>query len=384
MSAIHYGMGVNQSMFRVGELTWLRYPVRVGGAGQFTGTFSFIGVAHKLTLDFFAWTPGSVMFGGLTSEGVPLPDATAQGSFNLTSYDGGGTVTLVSPSKISIDGTLRQRRTVAFTSLKLSFMGLPIPDQDGDGVWDSLDNCVSFANADQSDTDDNGVGDACNNDEDADGDEWADTLDNCPSAPNASQTDTDGESLGDACDPNPSDPKNIQAALDLNACLGATPDCSDGIDNDGDGSKDFPADAGCDSASDELETPLECSDGVDNDGDGLVDAPADGGCEGPDDPSEEADCADGLENDGDGLVDYPADPGCGRAGARREDPECSDGVDNDGDGHVDLLDPQCTAPSGTREAPSQGSAVCGLGLELALLLPPALALRSRKRGGARA
>jgi hypothetical protein len=44
----------------------------------------------------------------------------AQGSFNLTSM-GGGTITLVSPSKVSIDGLAAQRRTASFTTLKLTY-----------------------------------------------------------------------------------------------------------------------------------------------------------------------------------------------------------------------------------------------------------------------
>lgn len=48
------------------------------------------------------------------------------------------------------------------------------------------------------------------------------------------------------------------------------PECSDGIDNDGDGKIDFPADPECKSADDDSEAP-ECSDGKDNDGDGKID-----------------------------------------------------------------------------------------------------------------
>jgi thermitase len=61
----------------------------------------------------------------------------------------------------------------------------------------------------------------------------------------------------------------------------------------------------------------QCSDGVDNDGDGLVDYPADPGCSSTTDndetnapPPPSTQCSDGVDNDGDGLVDYPADPGC--------------------------------------------------------------------------
>ena len=59
------------------------------------------------------------------------------------------------------------------------------------------------------------------------------------------------------------------------------PQCSDGLDNDGDGLVDFPADCGCTDANDNSEAPnpvRACNDGLDNDGDGLKDFPADPGC----------------------------------------------------------------------------------------------------------
>ena len=58
--------------------------------------------------------------------------------------------------------------------------------------------------------------------------------------------------------------------------------CGDGIDNDGDGKTDYPADPGCDSLGDDTEanpaTPPVCADGMDNDTDTLVDWPNDFGC----------------------------------------------------------------------------------------------------------
>ena len=109
-------------------------------------------------------------------------------------------------------------------------------DPDGDGVPDGLDNCPDVPNADQTDTDGNGLGDACNDAEDFDGDEFADDLDNCPDDPNADQSDLDEDGVGDACDPFPEDPNNraAQCEEDLAACE-AVPAF---VDTDGDGEED--------------------------------------------------------------------------------------------------------------------------------------------------
>jgi hypothetical protein len=142
MTAAHIAMGANQTMYKVGINTLVKVPLSAGKAGIFTGTFTVVGALHKITVDFYAWTPHTLTFTGLTTKGVGLPTVTAQGSFNishgiptpnasqiplsvtLTGPNGGaGTVTLVSPSKISIDGSLAQRRTASFTKLVMSFVG---------------------------------------------------------------------------------------------------------------------------------------------------------------------------------------------------------------------------------------------------------------------
>jgi len=124
MAASHPTMGVNESMFMVLPFTLFAVPISIGKTGVFTQTFSITGALQGITVDFYAWTPHTLIFMGLTTKGVALPDVSAMGSFNLSAM-GGGTVTLVSPSKVSINGAFDQRRTASFTTLKLSFVPEP-------------------------------------------------------------------------------------------------------------------------------------------------------------------------------------------------------------------------------------------------------------------
>jgi hypothetical protein len=82
---------------------------------------------------------------------------------------------------------------------------------------------------------------------DTDGDGILDDADNCPDDSNGGQEDRDLDLIGDVCDPFPDDRDNAQAQCetdldealaDLEMCMNPpapTPQCSDGIDNDGDG-----------------------------------------------------------------------------------------------------------------------------------------------------
>ena len=85
----------------------------------------------------------------------------------------------------------------------------------------------------------------------------------------------------------------------------------------------------------------ECSDCIDNDGDGWVDD-ADPDCEsGPARESRTTSqytCNDDVDNDGDGLVDWE-DSDCRSGVSDAEIDECSNGIDDDGDSWIDDDDP---------------------------------------------
>jgi hypothetical protein len=128
---------------------------------------------------------------------------------------------------------------------------------------------------------------------------------------------------------------------------GGEPECSDGIDNDGDGLIDI-ADPNCHTdgdpdnpdsfnPDDDSEAP-ECRNDRDDDGDTTIDE-LDNGCHSdgdatdgddtyvPDDDSERAQCSDGIDNDGDGLIDFPADPDCTSVDDETEAADQVGGVD---------------------------------------------------------
>jgi alpha-tubulin suppressor-like RCC1 family protein len=88
-----------------------------------------------------------------------------------------------------------------------------VDDADSDGVVGTVDNCPLVFNPQQTDTDNDGLGDACDPcpddpTNDVDGDEVCGLSDNCIDVSNPGQEDADEDGIGDACDPCPNDPTN--------------------------------------------------------------------------------------------------------------------------------------------------------------------------------
>ncbi|HCS28892.1 MAG TPA: hypothetical protein DIW43_15645, partial [Spongiibacteraceae bacterium] len=120
-----------------------------------------------------------------------------------------------------------------------------LPDSDGDGVPDR-DDLFPNDPTESSDLDRDGIGD--NADTDDDGDNIDDGVDNCPLIANEDQTDTDGDGPGDACDP-PADsdndgvadvndqcPNSPEGGVNENGCSAeqlANASCSQGTKLDG-------------------------------------------------------------------------------------------------------------------------------------------------------
>jgi len=201
-------------------------------------------------------------------------------------------------------------------------------DSDSDGVRETGDNCPLISNASQRDIDNDGLGDAC--DDDRDGDGTPNATDQCPDDPAKTASgecgcgtpDTDDGSGGIVCvDDCPNDPAKTAAGV----CGCGFPDIDDGTGNivcedacPDDPNKTLPGVCGCGAVDD------------DTDGDGTPD------------------CEDGCPD-----ADYKTDPGACGCDALDTDvdqdgvPNCLDNcdaipnpdqADADGDGLGDACD----------------------------------------------
>lgn len=102
----------------------------------------------------------------------------------------------------------------------------PVFDDDRDGVINSVDNCPTVSNESQIDSDQDGVGDMCDDDDDDDGlsDDIEDEL-----GSDRTLVDTDGDGVNDQDDAYPTDPSKI--SLEVPVVKEQAPDTSISEDN---------------------------------------------------------------------------------------------------------------------------------------------------------
>jgi hypothetical protein len=163
----------------IGWNAWVNYQASGTASGSYAGTFASSG-SVRLSASFGSPTYGVTAFDGSFS--IASPAGAIKGSLqrvngstfgtgtcNAAASDGSIQVTGLVYTVTLPDGTIDQGSVdlslvddLANSRFSATFHSLRrVADMDADGVYDGVDNCPIDRNADQLDTDDDGIGDVC-------------------------------------------------------------------------------------------------------------------------------------------------------------------------------------------------------------------------------
>ena len=201
--------------------------------------------------------------GAVTTDGDCTTDAAGQCAFTYDGPSTAGTDTIAGFADTNRNG-VRDAGEPDGSATKTWVDDNVENDQDADGIGDSVDNCVSVANPNQTNTDGDAQGDACDPDDDndsvtdendafpLDASEWVDT--DADGTGNNADADDDNDGVNDVADAFPLDPSET------------TDTDGDGTGNNADGDDDND---GVPDATDAF--PLNPLESRDSDGDGTGD-----------------------------------------------------------------------------------------------------------------
>ncbi len=201
------------------------------------------------------------------------------------------------------------------------------PDWDNDGINNPADNCQRVANANQSDTDGDGIGDVCDLNIDTDNDGLDDGIDICPAVANPNQLDQDHDGKGNLCDAdqdgdgisdNGTNPDNCPLVANPNQKDTDGDGIGDACETDGDGDGIADVNDNCPIATNPNQADM------DNDNMGDV-------CDTDKD-------ADGVDNTQDSCPATPGQQANGCPSTTPTTPPANPQGDDDGDGITNGLD----------------------------------------------
>jgi len=204
--------------FYINDQETLQYHVDFQNTGNDTAFLVVVVDTLDDNLDLLTLIPGVTSHSSeleingreltFTFENILLPDSTEDepGSHGFIEYE-------IKPLPDLSPGTIVENKSYIYFDYNEPVVTNSVyneicNDDDGDMVCNELDNCSGVFNPDQDDTDEDGIGDACDACTDSDDDGYGDPgfplntceVDNCPFVANPLQENADGDADGDSCD----------------------------------------------------------------------------------------------------------------------------------------------------------------------------------------